>query len=275
MQKQKVNRGTWISTSKRYACDHSYLQFWLGDQISPLHLKSLSSPQSPYALPIPSRISQLFSRDARHFARSLPSSHNPAYDIEGPVLSWRPPNISYELEFPALSPSCSHPFHPKHVKTYFETISFIFKTSAPDSADEHTQAGLLWREYRKQIALRKDCLKLSILMYHATADCVDMIIGWCFFYSNSEWRFCSHILPLEWDNLEDSKNCHASPEVSSAREALTPHLAMEHQPAPSSGYPFYPDSELKYAEMVDFKLSSAASQTDRRALEYYLRHFHG
>lgn len=68
-------------------------------------------------------------------------------------------------------------FPHKTTKSYIETVSLTFKVRAPELDDRVTNAGLVWREYRRLALSQKTCLKLHVLSHPATPQRVDLITG--------------------------------------------------------------------------------------------------
>lgn len=133
-------------------------------------LSHVTAPNSPLPassdLLFPSKMSQLFNCDTNSFSRSpLPPHHAnrpEGIEIWGPCLTRRSPREPYQLgggfcfsnRVAAPPPSIRYPHmlppRPEHTKSYIEIVSLTFKASrAPELNDRVTNAGLVWREYRR------------------------------------------------------------------------------------------------------------------------------
>lgn len=247
----------------------------------PLRTQSSNPPISAPDSGFPSKISQLFSRDANYFSRSM-SPINTMIEIEGPQLSWRSPqdlsrvgNTCFSNGAAASPPSVkySHTACSKSAKTYLETISLMFRKIVPDLEDDHTETGIAWRAYRRHLLSQTRCLKVFVFRDHATPQNVDMFVGIVLVFLLSLRNLELTTAYIEWNTIEDSKNFHVSPKTTDFRNALVPHLAVEPQLTPSLGTLLNLDHDYKRAEMVDFELASTSSQAERRAVEYYVENF--
>lgn len=162
----------------------SFVLLRLTKQI-PLRTPSPNRPISASYLDPPSKISQLFSRDAHYFSRST-SRNDTMIDIEGPRLSWRSPLdllrvgntcFSNGVAAPPASVKSSQIAPSKSMKTYLETISLIFRKIVPDLEDDRTETGIAWRAYRRHLLSQTRCLKMFVLKNHATPQNVDLLVG--------------------------------------------------------------------------------------------------
>lgn len=247
----------------------------------PLRTQSSNPPISTPDLDLPSKISQLFSRDANYFSRST-SPINTMMKIEGPQLSWRSPqdlsrvgNTCFLNGAAAPPPSVkySHVAPSKPAKTYLETISLIFRKIVPNLEDDHTETGIAWRAYRRHLLSQTRCLKVFVFKDHATPQNVDMFVGIVILFLLSLRNPKLTTAYIEWKTIEDAKNFHVSPQTTDSRNSLVPHLTVEPQITPSLGTLLNLDHDYEWAEMVDFELTSISSQAERRAVEYYVENF--
>lgn len=124
---------------------------------------------------VPKKMSRLFTRDKQIFGRANPSDHPPSIEVEGPAVSWRSPEASYQT-FTAV-PKRSCPPVRRSGSGFQETLTFIFTPIAPAHSDNDSLIGRLFWEYQRSIIEDEGFGAMHIANWPNDLQRLDLLIG--------------------------------------------------------------------------------------------------